>query len=276
MCATHLGVAFTNWLVTLMVTARRLPRLDFSAGIPADSRTIVVVPAMLSDADGIKDLLEGLEVRYLANRDDNLHFALLTDFADAAQETLPADAELVRLAREGVAALNRKYEAQRRDIFLLFQRPRRWNARENAWMGYERKRGKLAALNAFLRGGSADAFSEVVGDTSLLSNVRYVITLDTDTQLPRDAAREMVGAMAHTLNRPVLDSRMCRVVEGYGILQPRVSVSPAERPAILVRAPVRRRSLASIPTRASCPTCIRTCLAKGRSSARASTTWTPS
>ncbi len=226
LCATHLGVAFTNWLVSLSIPARRLPRLDFSHGIPPDSRTIVVVPTMLSNADGIKDLLEGLEVRYLANRDDNLHFALLTDFADATEETLPIDSALLGLARDGVSALNRKYEAQRRDIFLLFQRPRRWNPREGVWMGHERKRGKLAALNALLRGKSgADDFSEVVGDTSLLSQVRYVITLDTDTQLPRDAARQMVGAMAHTLNRPVLDSRKCRIVDGYGILQPRVSVS---------------------------------------------------
>jgi len=236
LCATHMGVAFTNWLVTLLVAARRLPRLDFSAGIPTHSRAIVVVPTMLSSADGIKDLLEGLEVRYLANRDDNLNFALLTDFADAAQEILPGDTELVRLAREGVLALNRKYQAQGRDVFLLFQRPRRWNPLEGVWMGHERKRGKLAALNAFLRRGSADAFSEVVGDASQLSNVRYVITLDTDTQLPRDAAREMVGAMAHTLNRPVFDPRKCRVVDGYGIMQPRVSVSlPSAKRSLFVR-----------------------------------------
>ncbi len=223
--ATHLGVAFTNWLVGVLVVAQRLPRLDFSDGIPADSRTIVVVPAMLSSADGVKHLLEGLEVRYLANRDDHLHFALLTDVTDAAQETLPGDAELVELARQGVEVLNRRYDAERRDIFLLFHRSRRWNPREGAWMGHERKRGKLAALNAFLRSGRPEAFSEVLGDTSQLSNVRYVITLDTDTQLPRGAAREMVGAMAHILNRPVLDARKRRVIAGYGVLQPRVSVS---------------------------------------------------
>jgi cyclic beta-1,2-glucan synthetase len=225
LCASHLGVAFTNWLVTLMVGARRLPRLDFTGGIPSESRTIVVVPTMLSSVEGARDLLEGLEVRYLANRDDNLHFALLTDFADAALETLPEDEEMLRLVREGVVALNRKYEARRPDIFFLFHRPRRWNLREGVWMGHERKRGKLAALNAFLRGGGSAAFLEVVGETSQLSAVRYVITLDTDTQLPRDGAREMVGAMAHTLNRPVFDVGRCRVVDGYGILQPRVSVS---------------------------------------------------
>jgi cyclic beta-1,2-glucan synthetase len=223
--ATHLGIAFTNWLATLVVTARRLPRLDFSAGIPGDNRTLVVVPSMLSSVEAVKELLEGLEVRYLANRDDHLHFALLTDLVDAAEESTPQDAELVRLAREGIAALNRRYEAQRGDIFFLFHRPRRWNPREGLWMGAERKRGKLAALNAFLRGDRPGAFSDVYGDTSLLSSVRYVITLDSDTELPRDSAKQLVGAMAHSLNRPVLDSRQRRVIEGYGILQPRVSVS---------------------------------------------------
>ena len=226
LCATHLAVGFINWLVTLVVPARRLARLDFSAGIPADCRTMIVVPTMLGSADGVKELLEGLEVRYLANRDDNLHFALLTDLTDATQEALPTDDELLRLARSGVSALNRKYAARRQDIFLLFHRARQWNPREGVWMGHERKRGKLAALNDFLRGARGHDFAEVVGETTDLASVRYVITLDTDTQLPRDAARAMVGAMAHALNRPVLDAPGGRrVVEGYGIMQPRVSVS---------------------------------------------------
>ncbi|MGH7139275.1 MAG: glycosyltransferase family 2 protein, partial [Pirellulales bacterium] len=225
LCATHLGVGIVNWLATLFVRPRRLPRMDFSGGIPPEHRTLVVVPTMLSCAEGVADLLEALEVRFLANRDEQLHFGLLTDFEDASQETMPADEELVRLAREGVELLNAKYAKHRPDAFYLFHRPRRWNAQEGIWMGYERKRGKLAALNALLRGGARNRFSQVVGDTSVLPDVRYVITLDTDTQLPRDSAREMVGTMAHRLNRPVLDRERRRVVEGYGILQPRVGVS---------------------------------------------------
>jgi cyclic beta-1,2-glucan glucanotransferase len=234
--ATHLGIAFTNWLVTLVVTARRLPRLDFSGGIPPEDRTLIVVPSMLSDVDAVKDLLEGLEVRYLANRDDNLHFALLTDLVDAATETTPQDAELVQVALEGIAALNLRYATERRDIFCLFHRGRRWNPGQGIWMGHERKRGKLAALNACLRGGDAGAFAEVLADVGMLASVRYVITLDSDTQLPRDSARQMVGAMAHALNRPVVDERKRRVVDGYGILQPRVSVSlPSARQSRFVR-----------------------------------------
>ena len=186
---------------------------------------MVVVPTMLSRPEGVADLLEALEVRFLANRDEQLHFGLLTDFEDAAQEVMPADEELVRLARAGVEQLNAKYESHRPDAFFLFHRPRRWNEQEGVWMGYERKRGKLAELNSLVRGGARNRFTEIIGDTSILPDVRYVITLDTDTQLPRDSARELVGAMAHPLNRPVLDRKRRRVVEGYGILQPRVGVS---------------------------------------------------
>jgi cellobiose phosphorylase len=179
---------------------------------------------MLTSAAGIEHLLEGLEVRYLANRDRCLHFALLTDFVDAAAETLPGDAELVRLACEGIERLNEKYAATRGDIFFLFHRARRWNHQEGVWMGTERKRGKLADLNALLR-GKGDYFAEIVGPTEVLLEVRYVITLDADTQLPRDSARLMVGTLAHRLNRPVYDAREGRVVDGYTILQPRVGVS---------------------------------------------------
>jgi cyclic beta-1,2-glucan synthetase len=146
LCAAHLGVGVANWLATMLVNPRPLPRLDFSDGIPPEHRTMVVLPTMLSSAEAVDDLLKGLEVRYLANRDDNLHFALLTDFEDAAAEVMPEDEKLVRLAKDGVEQLKQKYEAHRSDVFFLFHRPRRWNALEGVWMGYERKRGKLAEL----------------------------------------------------------------------------------------------------------------------------------
>ncbi len=199
--------------------------MDFSEGIPPESRTLVVVPTMLTSPRNIEDLVESLEVRFLANQDDNLHFGLLTDFRDAKEETIPEDEQLVRAARKGIEALNDKYGNATSAPFLLFHRPRRWNPRERTWMGHERKRGKLADLNLFLRGGAKDRFSAVVGRTAELSNVKFVIPLDTDTQLPRDAARQFVGAMAHPLNRPRYDERVQRVSEGHGILQPRVADS---------------------------------------------------
>jgi cyclic beta-1,2-glucan synthetase len=222
---SHLAVALVNWLATLLATPYPLPRLDFSAGIPPETRTLVVTPTMLTSAANIEDLVEALEVRFLANRDDSLHFGLLTDVRDAPTETLPEDEALLRLAAQRIDALNEKYPQARGDTFFLFHRPRRWNPQEQIWMGYERKRGKLADLNALLRGDAQDRFSQVVGDTTLLSNVKYVITLDTDTQLPRDAARELIGTMAHPLNQAHYDERRQRVSAGYGILQPRVAVS---------------------------------------------------
>ena len=225
LCASHLAVALVNWLTTLFATPHLLPRMDLSKGIPPELRTLVVVPTMLTSEANIEELVEAMEVRFLANRDDNLHFGLLTDFCDADQESLPEDEPLLQLARQRVEQLNEKYPGTNSDTFFLFHRPRRWNPSERTWMGYERKRGKLGDLNALLRGGPAERFSVIVGETGILSNVKYVITLDTDTQLPRDSAWQFVGAMAHPLNRPRYDRDKGRVVEGYGILQPRVAVS---------------------------------------------------
>ncbi len=231
--ASQLSVALVNWVATLLVSPHALPRMDFSDGIPDTARTLVVVPTMLTNALDIEALVEALEVRFLANQDKCLHFGLLTDFCDALQESLPEDGALVQLAHARIDELNEKYRAGEKgaqgDFFYLFHRPRRWNPQERVWMGYERKRGKLLDLNALLRRSdqdlSASNFSSIVGDTAMLSSVKYVITLDTDTQLPRDAARQFVGAMAHPLNRARYDEEKKRITEGYGILQPRVAIS---------------------------------------------------
>ncbi|CAN5477618.1 glucoamylase family protein [soil metagenome] len=225
--ASQLAVSIVNWLSTLLVTPHTLPRMDFSLGIPPDQRTAVVVPTMLASEQSIADLLESLEVRYLANRDEHLHFALLTDFLDAPNENQPEDEHLLRIAREGIESLNGKYADDRDDIFFLFHRSRRWNESQRCWMGWERKRGKLTEFNAVLRDGAeAQAkFSTIVGRTDVLPLVKYVITLDSDTQLPRDSARQLVGTMAHPLNRPRFDEKSGRVVDGYTILQPRVAIT---------------------------------------------------
>ncbi len=230
---SQLAMALVNWFATLLATPQPLPRMDLSRGIPVEARTLVVTPTMLTGDANIETLVEALEVRFLANRDDSLHFGLLTDLRDAPAQTLPQDAGLVQLAAERITALNEKYPRVSGDTFFLFHRPRCWNPQERVWMGYERKRGKLSDLNSLLRGSTPDhlpdgaisPFARVVGDTAILANVRYVITLDTDTELPRDAALELVGAMTHPLNRPRWDADRQRIVEGYGILQPRVAAS---------------------------------------------------
>ncbi len=223
--ASALAVSLVNLLVTLLLSPRALPRMDFSKGIPDSHRTMVVVPTLLSRPHEVDDLLEALEIRYLGNRDPNLYFALLTDFRDAPEQTQPEDDALLAYARAAVQTLNETYHEDRPGIFYLFHRPRVWNPVERVWMGYERKRGKLEQFNARLRGEAKTAFSEIVGDTSILGSIQYVITLDTDTQLPRDSARTLIGNLAHPLNRPVYDPVKKRIVEGYAILQPRASIS---------------------------------------------------
>ncbi|NTV85378.1 MAG: cyclic beta 1-2 glucan synthetase, partial [Burkholderiaceae bacterium] len=220
-----LAVSLVNLLVTLVLPPRALPRMDFSKGIPDCHRTMAIVPTLLGSPQEIDHLLEALEIRYLGNRDPNLFFALLTDFRDAPEQALPDDEALLAYARSAVEALNVTYRDDRPCIFYLFHRPRLWNPVERVWMGYERKRGKLEQFNARLRDGAHTAFSDIVGDQSILDSIQYVITLDTDTQLPRDAARTLIGNLAHPLNRPVYDAAKGRVVEGYAILQPRASIS---------------------------------------------------
>jgi len=223
--ASSLGVALTNWLTTQFARPQPLPRMDFSLEIPPEASTIVIIPTMLNNVQNVEDLIEALEIRFLTNREDNLHFGLLTDFRDAPSEKMPEDDELVRVAEKGIKDLHEKYRVVKGGTFFLFHRPRLWNPEEGIWMGYERKRGKLADLNALLRGGAKDRFSKIVGVTELLSNVKYVITLDTDTQLPRDAAEKFIGTMAHPLNRPHFDESKKIITAGYGILQPRLTES---------------------------------------------------
>lgn len=224
LAASQLAVTLVNTVVTRLVPPRALPRLDFAEGIAAGHRSLVVVPTLLDSAGRADALVEQLEVRHLANRDPELQFALLTDFADADSEHRPGDAALLAHVQRAIEALNERHPGA---PFHLLHRPRRWNAGEGTWMGHERKRGKLAALNRLLRGGAADEFSLVVGTTAWLADVRYVITLDTDTQLPRDAARQLVATMAHPLNRPRFggDPAAPRVTGGHAILQPRVGTS---------------------------------------------------
>jgi len=223
--SAQLAVSLVNWLSTLLVKPKVLPRMDFSKGIPEACRTLVIVPTLLSGKAYIETLMEGLEIRFLANKGDNLHFGLLTDFTDANTRHRKEDQELTDLAVERIEALNQKYKQNDNDIFFLFHRARVWNEGEQKWMGYERKRGKLAALNALLRGRDEKEFSLIIGDYRVLRAVKYVITLDSDTQLPRDSAWKLIAAMAHPLNHPEYDLRKKRVTEGYGILQPRVDTS---------------------------------------------------
>ncbi|MGV8916992.1 MAG: GH36-type glycosyl hydrolase domain-containing protein [Pseudomonas sp.] len=222
---SRLAIGLINWLVTFSLLPSMLPKMDYASGIPDDARTLVVIPTLIACPADVDELVEGLEVRFLANRDSNLYFALLTDFLDAAEESQAADGGLLAKATRAITQLNQTYSEGLVDRFFLLHRPRRWNPCEQVWMGHERKRGKLLELNALLRGKGLDRFQAIIGDITSLQSVRYVITLDTDTLLPRDVARQCVAAMMHPLNRPVFDAAGEQIISGYAVLQPRVGIS---------------------------------------------------
>jgi cyclic beta-1,2-glucan synthetase len=225
--ASDLAVSLVNRAVTELIGPRSLPKLELRDGVPASLRTIVVMPTLLTSKDEIHQLIDRLEVHYLANPDGALHFALLSDWTDSSVEHAPGDDDLLAAAAAGIGRLNALHGAVpgggRR--FLLLHRRRVWNESEREWMGWERKRGKLAEFNAYVRGGGLAGFSTVAGDVAALRGIRYVITLDADTVLPPEAGRLLIGALAHPLNRAEFDPSRGRVVRGYGILQPRVGVS---------------------------------------------------
>lgn len=222
--AGELANGLVNYFVTYLLPPRVLAKREFKEGIPADCATFVVMPSLLLRAESATVLLERLEVHYLSNNDPHLYFALLTDFADAPAEKMPEDDAFLQTALEGVKALNQRYAPGGPDRFYLFHRRRLWSPGQACWMGLERKRGKLHEFNRLLRGACDTSFMIQSGDLSPLPKIRYVITLDADTGLPRDAARRMVGTLAHPLNQPHFDPAQGRVVEGYAILQPRVSL----------------------------------------------------
>jgi cyclic beta-1,2-glucan synthetase len=223
--AVTVAVGVVNWLVSHWVEPRLLPKLNLEDGIPGELRTIVVVPCVLSSAEEVRSLLEDIEVNYLANFDPSLSFALLSDLPDAAHQHLPTDNALVAEARAGIGSLNERYRAEGDRPFHLFHRERRWNAGENRWMGWERKRGKLEEFNRVLTGAAETSFVLHEGDADELSSIRYVITLDADTFLPPTAASRLVGTLAHPLNRAEL-APDGRVTLGYTVLQPRVETVP--------------------------------------------------
>ena len=225
--ASEAAIALVQRGVVHLVGPTRLPRLDFSHRVPTTARTMVIVPTMLTSVDGVDALVEHVEVLALANLDPCIHFAILSDFADTHSADAPADDAILDRAREGVEALNRKYGEEHVSRFYLFHRDRQWNAGEDAWIGWERKRGKIEEFNRLLRGATDTSFSTRVGSLDVLPGIRYCLTLDSDTRLPRDAARRMIGIIAHPLNQPQVDRRLGRVTAGYGILQPRVSVTMA-------------------------------------------------
>ncbi len=235
--ASDLAIALVNRSVMDEFGPQPLPRLELTEGVPSALRTLVVVPTLLTSEAGVEEQVSHLEIHYLANPEGDLRFALLSDWLDAPSESAPGDDELLSTAAAAIDRLNARYgEAPGGGArFLLFHRKRRWNEVEGCWMGWERKRGKLHELNALLRGSTTTDYLTPGRAASIPpTGVRYVLTLDADTRLPRGAVARLVGTIAHPLNRPSFDARTGRVTHGYAILQPRITPTlPAEREASL-------------------------------------------
>ncbi|HWZ63520.1 MAG TPA: glucoamylase family protein [Steroidobacteraceae bacterium] len=225
--ALDAAVAIVNRAVTRAFRATTLPALALRGGVPSHLRTMVVVPILLTTRTALEAQIERLEIHYLASPDGELYFALLSDWTDAPTESVAGDEALVATARAAIARLNLRHgEAPAGARFLLLHRRRVWSDVQRQWMGWERKRGKLHELNRLLRGTTDTTFCGIDGRAPAVpAEVRYVITLDADTRLPRDTARRLVGKMAHPLNRPRLDAASGQVIEGYAVLQPRVAPS---------------------------------------------------
>jgi cyclic beta-1,2-glucan synthetase len=224
---SEIAVTLVHRLVPILVRPRLLPKLEFAHGVPPELRTLVVVPMLLTNHDDIAEQVERLEVHYLANPEGHLHFALLSDWADAPCERMAGDEDLLTALADSIAGLNQKYEGPSGvagSRFLLLHRRRLWNEKEGKWIGWERKRGKLHELNRLLRGARDTTFIPVHAQSPTVPpGVRYVITLDADTRLPKASAYRLVGLAAHPLNRPRFDPEKGRVVEGYAVLQPRIT-----------------------------------------------------
>lgn len=225
--ATDAAVALVNRFATSQFAASTLPGMELRHGVPGDLKSLVAVPTLLTSLATVAEQVAGLEVHHLASQDGEIHFALLSDWADATTPHTATDEAILAAATEAIAKLNARYgPAPSGDRFLLLHRRRVWNAAEKRWMGWERKRGKLHELNRLLRGAADTTFvAHDKGAINVPPGIRFVITLDADTRLPRDAARRLIGKMAHALNRPRFDPRKGRVVEGYAILQPRITAT---------------------------------------------------
>ncbi len=224
--ASVLSVTLVNWIVTLLVPPRTLPKLDFEHAIPPDCPTAVVVPALVGSPSEVAELLKRLEIHRLSNPDPSLQFVLLSDHCDASEAVISGDELVERALVQGIEVLNAQYSDGQGGAFRLLHRPRCYNPAEGCWMGWERKRGKLEQLNDYVLRGERRPFSLWAGDVDRLRGVRFVVTADADTRLPPGSVNRLVGTLAHPLNKARFDLGTGRVRAGYTIVQPRVEIDP--------------------------------------------------
>ena len=222
---SEITISILNWSISLLCTTSFIPKMDFEEGIPEKYSTVVVIPTLLNNTSRVIELIKDLEIYYLANSQSNIFFALLGDFKDSDKKDELSDKEIVDVGLLEIEKLNEKYCTPGKNIFFFLNRRRQYNEKENKWIGFERKRGKLMEFNEFLRGKQDTSYNVMSNNAQDLRMVKYVITLDSDTKLPRDSAKKLIGAMAHPLNNAVIDNNKKSVIRGYGLMQPRIGVS---------------------------------------------------
>ncbi|NLC69610.1 MAG: glycosyl transferase, partial [Clostridiaceae bacterium] len=223
--ASEISIAIVNFIVSRICSPSILPKLELKEGIPCESSTMVIVPTLLPNEKRVRELLEQLEVHYHANRENNVYFALVGDFKDAASKNLPEDEKIIDIAIKGITELNRRYAKNGEDIFFYFHRERQYNKVQKRWMGWERKRGAIIELNDLLRGSTETSYNIISCEISAIPYVKYVVTLDADTKLPIGTVKTLVGTIMHPMNKAVVDREKGIVTEGHGIFQPRININ---------------------------------------------------
>ncbi|NEZ46769.1 cyclic beta 1-2 glucan synthetase [Clostridium niameyense] len=221
---SHIVISIINWSLNNLLHPSLIPKVHFGESIPEEYSTVVVIPTLINNKKRAKELIADLEVYYLANREKNLYFAVLGDFKDSANEIEREDKLILETALKEVKRLNDKYAKDGEEIFYFLNRYRQYNEKENLWMGWERKRGKLVEFNKFIRGDLNTSYNTTSKNIENLQKVKYVITLDADTKLPRDSAKKLIGSMAHVLNKPLVSHKNKKVLHGYGLMQPKINI----------------------------------------------------
>ncbi|WP_411679001.1 GH36-type glycosyl hydrolase domain-containing protein [Clostridium thailandense] len=223
--SSEIVISIFNWSISKLIEPSFIPKIEFKDTIPEEFSSMVVIPTLLNNESRVKSLVNDMEVYYLANRDKNLYFALLGDFKDSKNEQEENDTNIIEAALKSIKELNEKYSENDEDIFYFFNRYRQYNPKEEIYIGWERKRGKLTEFNNLVKGRKDTSYNVSSGSIEKLNKLKYIITLDADTQLPRGSARKLIGAMAHVLNKPYLDNEKKKILRGHGLMQPRVGVS---------------------------------------------------
>ncbi len=225
--ASEIAIQIIQYVLSKIVKPKPIPKLDYSQGIDKQHKTMVIIPTILKSKEKVQELMRKLEVFYLANQSENIYFTLLGDCSESTQRQEEVDLEIMKEGEELVKSLNTKYE-QKQDqmpIFSFIYRKRVWNEKEGSYLGWERKRGMITQFNDYLLGKIRNPFRVNTLENQFKEKIKYIITLDADTDLVLNSAFELVGAMAHVLNHPVIDKEKNVVVDGYGIMQPRIGVN---------------------------------------------------